>query len=263
MISKLPAGLDPGQRGHGPSMFSFVLETEPGKEFVAMKAREIMTTPAVSIGPLAKVHEVARLLVDSDISAVPVVDIQMRVLGMVSEGDLVRRKELRTQKRRSWWLERLTSGDTLASDYTKSHTRDVRDVMSTPVISVSEDTSLADIADILEEHRIKRVPVVKDGTLVGIVSRGDLVRELAASARSPAVAGDKSIRKMLLQRLKAQPWANASSLNFVVTSGIVDLNGIVPSAEQRRALRVLAETVPGVLAVKDRLVELPLGPAGP
>ena len=101
MISKLPAGLDPGQRGHGPSMFSFVLETEPGKEFVAMKAREIMTTPAVSIGPLAKVHEVARLLVDSDISAVPVVDIQMRVLGMVSEGDLVRRKELRTQKRRS------------------------------------------------------------------------------------------------------------------------------------------------------------------
>ena len=102
-----------------------------------MKAREIMTTPVVSIGPLAKVHEVARLLVDSGISAVPVVDIQKRVIGMVSEGDLVRRKEIRTQKRRSWWLELLTSGDTLARDYTQSHTAAVRDVMSTSVISVS------------------------------------------------------------------------------------------------------------------------------
>ena len=154
-------------------------------------------------------------------------------------------------------------GDPLARDYTKSHTLAVSDVMSTPVISVAEDTSLADIADIFEEHRIKRVPVVKDGTLVGIVSRGDLVRELAASARSPAPAGDKSIRNTLLQRVKAQPWAATSSLNFVVTRGVVELNGVVPSADQHRALRVLAETVPGVLAVKDRLVERPLGPAGP
>jgi len=228
-----------------------------------MKAKEVMTTLVVSVGPTAKVHEVARLLADSRISAVPVVDERMHVIGIVSEGDLLRRKEIGTKKHRSWWLEIFTSADTLARDYTKAHALAVRDIMRAPVISVSEDTSLVEIADILEEHAIKRVTVVRDGILVGIVSRADLIRALAGTAgKAPALADDKSIRNTLLQRMKAQPWASTSSLNFVVAEGVIELDGIVASGEQHKALRVLAETVPGVKAVKDRLVEMPRLPRG-
>ena len=228
-----------------------------------MKAKDVMTTLVVTVDPTAKVHEVARVLADTHISAVPVVDERKRVIGIVSEGDLLRRKEIGTKKRRSWWLEMLTSTDTLAQDYTKAHSLAVRDVMSAPVISVSEDTSLAEIADILEEHAVKRVTVIKDGMLVGLVSRADLIRALAGAAgKAPALVNDKSIRNTLLQRLQAQPWASTASLNFVVAEGVIELNGIVASGEQHKALRVLAETVPGVKAEKDRLVEMQRFPLG-
>ena len=228
-----------------------------------MNAKEIMTTPVITVFPWAKVRDVARLLAENCISAVPVVDDQMGVIGIVSEGDLLRRKELGTGKCRSWWLELLAGADTLARDYTRAHATAVRDVMSAPVISVSEETPLAKIADILEEHGFKRVPVVRNGKLAGIVSRADLVRALAqAGPNTVARPDDKSIRNTLLQRVSAQPWASAASLNFVVEKGVIELNGIVASAEQHRALRVMAETVPGVAAVKDHLVEMSRIPGG-
>ena len=147
-----------------------------------MKANDVMTTPVVTISPSTKVHEVAYLLAGCRIGAVPVVDDRMQVIGIVSEGDLLRRKEIGTKNRRSWWFDVFTSSDTSARRYTKAHSIAVRDVMSAPVISVSETTSLAEIADILEEHAIKRVTVVNDGKLVGIVTRADLVRALAGAA---------------------------------------------------------------------------------
>jgi len=227
------------------------------EDAAAMKAKEVMTTVVVTVGPTAKVHEVATLLARSHISAVPVVDARMHVLGIVSEGDLLRRKEIGGKKRRSWWLDLFTSNVTLAQDYTKSHAVAARDIMSAPVISVSEGTSLAKIADILAEHAIKRVIVVRDGILVGIVSRADLVRALAcAVSKTPAHVDDKSIRNTLLQRIHAQPWASTAYFNFAVDDGVIELNGTVESDEQHKALRVLAETVPGVKAVRDRLVEM-------
>jgi CBS domain-containing protein len=223
-----------------------------------MKAKDVMTSPVITVGANATVHDVACLLVERGISAVPVCDGDKGVIGIVSEGDLLRRKEIGSKKRRSWWLELLTGSDILARDYTQSHSFAVRDVMRSPVISVSEETPLAEIADILEEHRIKRVTVMREGKLVGLVSRADLVRALARAAmKADALRDDKSIRNTMLQRIKSQPWASSASVNFLVEGGVIELHGLVSSGDQHRALRVLAETVPGVKSVRDRIVEMP------
>ena len=150
-----------------------------------MRAVEVMTTKVITVGENASVAEVAKLLAERGISAVPVVDKDNRVIGMVSEGDLLHRTETGTEKCRSWWLEMMASTNQLAGDYIKSHGANVKDVMTRDVISVSDTTPLADIAVLLETNRIKRVPVVRDGKLVGIVSRANLVRALAMTVNEP------------------------------------------------------------------------------
>src|SRR5271168_150588 len=163
-----------------------------------MRAVEVMTTKVITVGENASVADVAKLLAERGISAVPVVDKQNRVIGMVSEGDLLHRTETGTEKCRSWWLEMMASTNQLAGDYIKSHSANVKDVMTRDVISVSDTTPLADIAILLEANRIKRVPVVRDGKLVGIVSRANLVRALAmAINQSPsgAEAEDRTFAK--------------------------------------------------------------------
>src|SRR6516165_9722238 len=136
-----------------------------------MQAIDIMTTEVIAVDEDATVPAVAKLLAERGISAVPVVDKNNRVIGMVSEGDLLHRAETGTERRRSWWLEMMASTNQLAGDYIKSHSGKVKDVMSRSVLSVTETTPVADIALLLETNRIKRVPVVRDGKLVGIVSR--------------------------------------------------------------------------------------------
>ena len=223
-----------------------------------MKARDIMTAKVVTVPPTATVPDIAKLMVEHGISAVPVVAEGGTVIGIVSEGDLLRRKELGTGKHRSWWLQLLTSSDTLAREYTKSHALTARDVMTSPVLSVGEEMEVAAIADLLEEHRIKRVTVVKGGKLVGIVSRRDLIKTLARPADRHTQTDDRSIRNTLAQRLRSQPWAGATAINFIVENGAVEVYGAVDSDAQRQALRVMAETIPGVKAVRDRLITLPL-----
>src|SRR5271157_3749492 len=139
-----------------------------------MRAVEVMTTKVITVGENASVADVAKLLAERGISAVPVVDKQNRVIGLVSEGDLLHRAETGTERRRSWWLEMMASTNQLAGDYIKLHSGIVKDVMTRDVISVTETTSVADIAVLLETNRIKRVPVLQDGKLVGIVSRANL-----------------------------------------------------------------------------------------
>jgi CBS domain-containing protein len=141
-----------------------------------MRAVEVMTTKVITVGENASVADVAKLLAERGVSAVPVVDKDHKVIGMVSEGDLLHRTETGTEKCRSWWLEMMASTDQLAGDYIKSHSTNVKDVMTRDVIAVSDTTPLANIAILLEANRIKRVPVVRDGKLVGIVSRANLVR---------------------------------------------------------------------------------------
>lgn len=148
-----------------------------------MQARDVMTTTVVSVTPETTVHELARLLMQHRISAAPVVDANRRVIGMVSEGDLLHREEIdteQTQGRQSWWLEMLGT-DRGAGDYIKSHARTVGEIMTREPICVNEDASLANIASVLESRHIKRVPVLRDGRLIGIVSRSNLVQALASA----------------------------------------------------------------------------------
>ena len=228
-----------------------------------MQAADIMTVNVVTVDPETSVQEIASLLSERAISGVPVVDKNRRLVGMISEGDLMRRVETGTQLRRSWWLEMLSTNTELASDYVKTRGRRAQHVMSPNVVSVTEATPLAEIADLLERHRIKRVPVVRDGVLVGIVSRANLVRALASRGSQPAGAGaarDDVIRDTLLAELKRQKWAEASPGNVIVTDGVVHLWGTILSEEERQALRVAAENVAGVRAVADHTTLLPALP---
>ena len=191
-----------------------------------MHAIDVMTSEVISVDADATVPAVARLLAERGISAVPVVDKDNRVVGMVSEGDLLHRAETGTERRRAWWLDLMASTNKLAGDYIKSHGGKVKDVMTRNVLSVAETTPVGDIAILLETNRIKRVPVVRDGKLVGIVSRANLVQALAMTIDQPlssAEADDRSIREKLLAELRAQRWAEVSPANVIVRDGIVHL----------------------------------------
>lgn len=221
-----------------------------------MRAMDVMTSEVITVDENASVTAVAKLLAERGISAVPVVDKDNRVIAMVSEGDLLHRTETGTERRRSWWLEMIASTNQLAGDYIKSHSGSVKDVMTLDVISVSDTTPLADIAILLEANRIKRVPVVRDGKLVGIVSRANLVRALAMTINelsSSAEADDQSIRDKLLAELKAQRWAEVSPANVTVKDGVVHLWSSYLSEQEKRALVVAAESVPGVRRVEDHM----------
>jgi CBS domain-containing protein len=150
---------------------------------VAMKASDIMTRKVVSVSPETPVQSIAKAMLDHAISAVPVVDASGAVIGMVSEGDLIKRSEREHRERRSWWLDMLAEGHELAPDYLayiRSHPRRAEQVMSSPAIAITEETEVPAIAELLDKHRIKRVPVVRDGRLVGIVSRANLLSALSA-----------------------------------------------------------------------------------
>lgn len=222
-----------------------------------MQAKDIMTTAVATVRPEASVQEIAKLLLARRISAVPVVDLDGRVLGIVSEGDLIRRPETGTERRPSWWLSLVTGPEQEAIAYVKSHGRHARDVMTRDVISVGEGASLEEIAETIEKHRIKRVPVLRDGRLCGIVSRADLLRGLVAWRAAPtAPASDQTIKAALETALPAAG-VRPEFLNVVVSGGIVHLWGAVESDAEREAARVAAENVPGVKSVRDRIGILP------
>jgi CBS domain-containing protein len=221
---------------------------------------DVMTSKVITVDENASVTTVAKLLAERGISAVPVVDSENRVIGMVSEGDLLHRAETGTERRQSWWLEMMASTNRLAGDYIKSHSGNVKDVMTRDVLSVTETTSVADIAILLETNRIKRVPVLRDGKLVGIVSRANLVRALAMTINEPTSsteADDRTIRDKLLAELKAQRWAEVAPANITVKDGVVHLWSSYLSEQEKRALVVAAENIPGVRRVEDHMRPVP------
>ncbi len=224
-----------------------------------MRAMDVMTSEVITVDENASVQAVAKLLAERGISAVPVVDKGNRVIGMVSEGDLLHRAETGTERRRSWWLEMMASTNKLAGDYVKSHSGKVKDVMTRDVVSVIETTPVADIAILLETNRIKRVPVVRDNKLIGIVSRANLVRALGMTINEPssAEADDRTIREKLLAELKAQRWAEVSPANVTVKDGVVHLWSSYLSEQEKRALLVAAENIPGVRRVEDHMRPVP------
>ncbi len=224
------------------------------------KAKDIMTSRVVTVKPDTKVIEVAKLLLERGISGVPVVDDNGTIVGIVSEGDLNHREEIGTaEKKRSWWLRMFTGGPELAEDYVRSHGHSAQDVMTRDVVSVGEDAELTEIADLLEMRRIKRVPVVRNGKLVGIVSRANFIQAIAASKEirlEPMNADDATIRAEVESALEREAWASSSTM-VMVTDRTVKLWGWVSNDAERKASRVVVEGVAGVASVEDQRIAQP------
>ena len=221
-----------------------------------MKAKDVMTTTLVSIDLSATVLQAARLMLQHHISGLPVVDKQGTLVGVLSEGDFLRRRETHTERRRTRWLEFLMGPGRMAGDYVHSHGNKVSEVMSTDLKTVGENASLEDIVKLMEKHRVKRVPVMRGDKLVGIVTRSNLMHAMVSLARvaSPGAQSDATIRERLLAEIQKQQWAPATTANVVVHDGAVELWGMIVDERQREALKVAAENIPGVTEVKDHLV---------
>jgi CBS-domain-containing membrane protein len=217
-----------------------------------LTAADVMTADVISVAPETPVQDIAALLYTHRISGVPVLDETAGVIGIVSEGDLIGHAAIVGERRRSWWLSLFADETRSARDYVKTHGRTAQDVMTTQVVTVEETATLADLVETLERHRIKRVPVVRGGKLVGIVTRGNLLRGLATRrSEPPRSMDDRAIREQLMSELKDQPWAHL--LDIRVEAGVVHLYGTVETDEERRALRIAAENVPGVKSVVNHL----------
>lgn len=221
-----------------------------------MKARDVMTAPVQTVTPDMTVAEIATLMLERRISAVPVVDAAGKVLGLVSEGDLIRRPELGTDQARGGWLSIFLSGDARAQDFVKTHGLRARDVMTAPALGVSPDASLGEVVRLLERHRIKRVLVLEHGKAVGILSRTDLLRALQSQgglAIKPVAADDATLRDTIQTLIAGESWAASAVINVQVSEGTVHLWGAVDSDTQRRALHVAIEGIEGVRAIEDHL----------
>lgn len=220
-----------------------------------MLVRDVMVSPVITVEPSATVQEVAKLFLEKQISAVPVLDDKGKLVGIVSEGDLLHRVEAGTERHRSWWLRALIDSDTLAAEYVKSHGRKVSDVMTRDVITASPEMPLHEVASLMEKNAIRRLPILENGQVVGIVSRANLLQAVASARQLLDTApSDKAIRDSILSSLKKEEWAHTGLLNVTVFNGIVDLWGLAESKAERKAIRVAAESTPGVNAVHDNLV---------
>lgn len=222
-----------------------------------MQARDIMTTRVVTVELDTTIDEVARRLLESRISAVPVVDARGRLVGIVSEGDLMRHAGTEAERQSSWWLSLLLLPEETAIDYVRTHGRHAKDVMTRKVIAVSEQASLEEIAETLEKHRIKRVPVVDQGELVGIVSRANLLHGLAARSSGVRQPVDDRKLKSEIEENLAKAGVRAQLLNVVVAGGIAHLWGVVATTVEQAAVRVAAESVSGVKEVRFNVEVLP------
>jgi CBS domain-containing protein len=225
-----------------------------------MEARDVMVSPVITVGEDATVREVARLLIAKRISAVPVVNSAGKLVGIVTEADLMHRAEAGTERPYSWWVHFLSGDRPIAEEYVKSHAVKVKDIMIRDVKTAAPETPLYEIAELLEENHIKRVPIVsKGGDLVGIVSRANIIQAVASARPKLEISlPDATIRRRLLDELKQQPWAHTHKLNVTVTNGVIDLWGFVESETERQAITVAAEAIPGVTVVNDHLMREPV-----
>jgi CBS domain-containing protein len=220
-----------------------------------MKAQDVMSRDVVTVLPGETILHAARLMLQRKFSGLPVVDDAGTLVGIVTEGDFLRRVETGTTRRRPRWLEFVLGPGHLADEYTHTAGQFVKEVMTRDVATVTEDTELADVVDLMERNHIKRLPVLRANKLVGIITRQNLLRALAGStttAKTPRMGDDDAIRERILAEMSKQPWVPL--LNVIVMNGNAKLIGTIFDDRQRDALRVLAENVPGVKKVEDELV---------
>jgi CBS domain-containing protein len=220
-----------------------------------MRASEIMTRNVITVAPSATLSEAIGKMVQNRVSGLPVTDLEGRLLGMLTEGDLLRRAELHTEKQRSQWQQFLLGPSRTAAEYVKARSRVVADVMTTDVVSVSEDTEVAEVVALMESRNIRRVPVRRAEVLVGIISRADLIRVVGeALGVATATAGsDDDIRQRLFEELRRQRWFGAQSVAIAVKDGVVTFDGVLFEEPARAALLVAARNIPGVKSVEDHM----------
>ena len=221
-----------------------------------MNAGDIMTQKVVSVGPDASILEAMQLMLANRISGLPVIAEGDKLVGIVTEGDFLRRAETGTQRARRRWLEFFMGPGKLADEYVQTHGRKVSQVMTPDPVTITEDTPLDVVVSLLEERRIKRLPVVRSGVVVGIVSRANLLHALASLARVQPIQArtDAAIREQIYAELDRQRWMPKDFINIVVREGEVELWGTILDERARQAVRVAAENVPGVKHVSDHLV---------
>ena len=229
----------------------------------SLLARDLMTRGVVTVPPAMPVASLAGLLAERGISSAPVTDPEGRLLGIVTEADLIHRLAGKAEPAVGWLRRLLGDADSQAEDYARTHGMEARDIMTVSVITVGPDATAEECARLLERNGIKRLPVVSEGRLLGIVSRADLlagVLEAPERIGTPGRSGDARIREALRAEMREQPWAQSLYVFAEVKDGVVTLQGYARSEEIRRALRVLASRVQGVSRVEDRLelVSLPL-----
>ena len=219
-----------------------------------MRAYQIMTPRLTTVRVDTPIAKAAALMLEKRVSGLPVVDAKGHLVGIVSEGDFLRRGEIGTRHRRSGWLEFFVGPGKLASEFVKEEGRTVGDVMTRDPVTIAEDATLEDIVQIMEQKGIKRLPVLRNGDLIGIVTRANLLQAVANLARdaSQPSTDDDTLRKEILNAIESQPWS-PMGLNAVVRDGIVDLSGVITDDRQRNAVVVAAKNVPGVKAVHDHM----------
>lgn len=224
-----------------------------------MNARQLMTANPLSIGPETPVAAVAELLAARGISAVPVVDAEGNPLGIVTEGDLIRRLADHPPGPLTWFLDHFTSSAPLIERFRKAHGRVARDVMTRELVSVSETESAERIAELMERHQIRRVLVLKGGKLAGLVSRADLLRAVLREAGTPAEAqDDPAIQQALARAMREQPWVDSFWIYPAVSGGVVTFHGFARNEAVRTGLSVMARAIPGVTEVRDAMTPMPL-----
>ena len=221
-----------------------------------VKASEIMTRNVRSVTPDTPASAVAKILLDNAISAVPVVDPSGIPLGVVSEADFVRRPELETTKRRSWWLAYVADPQGGAEEFLRTHGRSAGEIMHRGIVAVAPDSELAKVAELLERRKVKRVFVIDGGAIEGVITRSDFVRAVVrGDGHAPGGArSDAELREEIQRRISAESWAPRALVTVLVENGHVSLLGMVTSDPERAALKLLAQEVPGVVDVADHLV---------
>ena len=222
-----------------------------------MQAQDVMVRGVISVGPDIPVQIAANAMVSNCVSALPVINLYGKLVGIVSEGDLIRRVEIGTERRRSAGGETLVSSDALAKEFVKSHAKRVSDVMTREVITAQPETPLREIANLMEKHCIKRVPIIRDELVVGVVSRVNLLQVLArANNNTDWVESDRVLHQRFVDSIKDQPWAGRP-FNIIVNDRCADLWGFVYSVDEKTAVRVGAEATPGIESVSDHLGIVP------
>ncbi len=218
-----------------------------------MKVEEIMTRDVITASPGNSIHEAARLMVDHGVSGLPVVGDDGSVIGIVSEGDLIVRQKPR--ERLPWWRVFFDTGEKLAREYQKAAGTTVGEIMTRSVITVSPDLPIESVAVVLDQHRIRRVPVVADGRLVGIVSRGDLIKALStAPAPAGAPPSDTRLIEEMRARLAREPWVSNRGIVIQAKDGVLALWGLVQTAAEKSALETMAHTIEGCKGIENNLV---------